>query len=582
MRLLLVCLIAAGLPGTVIAGPALSVGQVEIDPPTIHSLGVSLPITGDDNHNATVTVSYRKVGASTWKQALPLLRVHPEQITDTKPEDYGLPRPGEQFAGSIFDLEPNIVYELELDVIDPDGGSTTRAVTAKTRPLPLIDPPNPRIINVSSASELSSALTSAQPGDVITLADGIYNGTFSITQSGVEGNPIIVRGQSQGGTIINAVGAVYGVNISGSYTYVENLTIKSSEWGARIQGSAVSNVVVRNVRITDVFKGIDARRFSNRNFYICDNVLEGKGAVWPDTSQATWNYEGIVITGQGHVVCHNTLSGFGDALGMHHDTDIPNRAIDIYGNEVLWGGDDGIELDYGERNVRAFRNRTMNTNSGISMQPLWGGPGYAFRNVIYNTAETPFKLKNDPTGIYIFHNTAIRGGWAWRAYSSANIIGNLKMYNNVMVGTGVEAGALGTMVVDMTSKIPLGEIDYNGWSYDGGFKFDNKFWADFNAVKNNSPYENSGVLLSSLLFANTVPIPSSFDSFLATPVDVTLHTTSSAVNAGLLLPNINDDFNGSAPDLGAYERGTPSPTYGVRPTSGAGVRPSPPTGLRVQ
>jgi hypothetical protein len=37
------------------------------------------------------------------------------------------------------------------------------------------------------------------------------------------------------------------------------------------------------------------------------------------------------------------------------------------------------------------------------------------------------------------------------------------------------------------------------------------------------------------------------------------------VDAGIVLPNINDGWNGSAPDLGALELGSAPPTYGVRP-----------------
>ena len=41
-----------------------------------------------------------------------------------------------------------------------------------------------------------------------------------------------------------------------------------------------------------------------------------------------------------------------------------------------------------------------------------------------------------------------------------------------------------------------------------------------------------------------------------------------AIDAAAILPNINDGFRGRAPDLGAYERGEPLPTYGPRPHGG--------------
>jgi hypothetical protein len=46
--------------------------------------------------------------------------------------------------------------------------------------------------------------------------------------------------------------------------------------------------------------------------------------------------------------------------------------------------------------------------------------------------------------------------------------------------------------------------------------------------------------------------------------DFRLKAGSKAVDAGVRLPNVNDDFAGKAPDLGAYEAGKPLPIYGPR------------------
>ena len=48
-------------------------------------------------------------------------------------------------------------------------------------------------------------------------------------------------------------------------------------------------------------------------------------------------------------------------------------------------------------------------------------------------------------------------------------------------------------------------------------------------------------------------------------LDFRLKPTSVAVDKGEFLPNVNDDFSGSAPDLGALEVGKPVPIYGPRP-----------------
>jgi hypothetical protein len=49
------------------------------------------------------------------------------------------------------------------------------------------------------------------------------------------------------------------------------------------------------------------------------------------------------------------------------------------------------------------------------------------------------------------------------------------------------------------------------------------------------------------------------------PQDLRIAPGSAAEDAALLLPNINDRFNGKAPDIGAYEIGQPLPHYGPRP-----------------
>ena len=47
------------------------------------------------------------------------------------------------------------------------------------------------------------------------------------------------------------------------------------------------------------------------------------------------------------------------------------------------------------------------------------------------------------------------------------------------------------------------------------------------------------------------------------PFDFALRPDGAAVDAGIPLANINDDFTGKAPDLGAYELGKPVPAYGT-------------------
>jgi hypothetical protein len=42
-------------------------GELSVEPPTLLSLGFDWKISGDDNRNAQVEVTYRKKGESAWR-----------------------------------------------------------------------------------------------------------------------------------------------------------------------------------------------------------------------------------------------------------------------------------------------------------------------------------------------------------------------------------------------------------------------------------------------------------------------------------------------------------------------------------
>src|SRR5581483_9561473 len=149
------------------------------------------------------------------------------------------------------------------------------------------------------------------------------------------------------------------------------------------------------------------------DFYIADNVLEGR-LHWPLTYASDGglhaNDDGIAVVGDGMVVAHNRISGYGDAM---KNKQVGARAVDFYGNDVLWTYDNGVELDSAEGNVRAVRNRFTNTGTPLSVQPIHQGPAYIFRNVVANVASEQIKFHNlisangpeAPNGIFVYHNT---------------------------------------------------------------------------------------------------------------------------------------------------------------------------------
>lgn len=559
----------AGAPAS--AADSIQPGTLAGDPPTTGSLGVSLLITaGDDDRDATATLRYRQAGTGAWRTGMPLLRVRPDQVSgESPPGSFGLPVPAPQFAGSVVGLAPDTAYDLEVTVTDPDGGGGggVQVITLATAALPAAEPAAPNPVPIGTATALATALAAANPGDVITLAPGTYAGAFTLSRDGTAANPIVIRGAGRDQVTLDATGRSIGVTLSGDHTRLENLTVRGSDWGAKVNNT--TGVVIRGVRITDVNKGIDGRSGQTRGLYLCDNVLEGR-RVWPDFANAIENAEGIVVTGQGHTVCHNRISGFGDALGLNQNTSLVNAAIDFFGNDVLWTGDDGLELDYAHRNVRAFSNRVTNASMGASFQPVWGGPVYVFRNVFVNMARSPFKLNNDPTGFYILNNTAVRTlgvgnnlDYAWPSLGYLQADGdpayaaNFEFRNNLLVGVSAPAY--------VTTQLFDARIDANGWWPDGPFVFF-ATWANLADLQANSGFEANGRIVEAQPFVVPIVLGPTYATQVAPPNPL-LASGSVAVDGGQLIDNVTDGYSGAAPDLGAWERGAALPVYGPRPAA---------------
>src|ERR1700710_727761 len=85
--LLVAVLFSASLPAQKNTVP----GEFLVEPPTLLSLGFEWKISGDDNRNARVEVSYRKSGERQWRNGMPLLRLQHESVQGGAPRDGGGP-----------------------------------------------------------------------------------------------------------------------------------------------------------------------------------------------------------------------------------------------------------------------------------------------------------------------------------------------------------------------------------------------------------------------------------------------------------------------------------------------------------
>jgi hypothetical protein len=84
---------------------------------------------------------------------------------------------------------------------------------------------------------------------------------------------------------------------------------------------------------------------------------------------------------------------------------------------------------------------------------------------------------------------------------------------------------------------------------------------------NATGQECNGILVDYGMFVN-VTKPDMSDPtrlYMFEELDFRLKPNAVAVDAGVILPNINDDYTGNSPDLGALEVGQSVPIYGPRP-----------------
>jgi hypothetical protein len=265
------------------------------------------------------------------------------------------------------------------------------------------------------------------------------------------------------------------------------------------------------------------------------------------------------VTGQGHVICYNRILSFADAIDTFPS--VRCAAIDIHNNDIGEMTDDGIEMDYSERNTRCFYNRLTNVFQGISEQPVYGGPVYIFRNVMYNVAVEPFKLHNSPSGCFLFHNTSVKKGTPVLLTTSAKVRHCITR-NNLFVGMS------GRCAFECSAPMVDCDFDFDGFA--GGpfptFLYWNRVrYATLEETRQKSPVEKHAVLVdATTTFRSGVQPPSQTADRYSSVLDLRLSVSSAAVDAGEVLPGFNDGFHGRLPDLGAYELGAPLPHYGPR------------------
>jgi hypothetical protein len=635
---------------------AVRAGVLAAERPTLNALGLEWPIEGDDNRNAVAELRFRVAGAAEWRDGLPLFRLQNEQIL-TPPFTFTTPN---MFAGSVFDLEPGTTYEVQLTLEDPDGvsGNAKQSVQIRTRAEPEapsagrifhVYPPDhkgerqsPAFTGLLAAYYQGSAHADwsnsfpprVQPGDTVLVHAGLYkdnrwrygggmgtvfDGTYHLTSKGTAEKPIAIRAAGDGEVIFDGDGAfnLFDVLVA-DHHYFEGITVRNTDIAFQAGTKSVAGakgLTIRRSRFEDVGIAVITDFAGSTDFYIADNTMIGRhdpkrlvgwvGRTWEKVegfpAPVSSNFA-VKVYGQGHVVAHNYIAHFHD--GVSHATHgVPDSAyvpasIDIVNNDIFNSADNCIEVDGGMHNIRVLGNRRFNhAHRALSAQPLFGGPAYFVRNIVYHSPEGgSLKLHATPAGVLFYHNTLIG------EVHNMGPASNIHFRNNLVVGQGAFPE-----VFDLDTFTNYSSSDYNGfrpnigaaaafgWSSppfavasdykpatsraqtdrpsprDRGPPLPHREIRSFKSLREYSRatgQDTHSVLIDFADFVRVTPPDPKAPTRLYVPADFDFGLTrkSKAIDVGTTLPNINDGFRKRAPDLGALEQGSEPPHYGPRKT----------------
>ena len=611
---------------------ATTPGRFHVEHPTLLNLGFEWRIDGDVNRNATVEVRFRKAGTQDWRPGLPLLRIGGERAyRDRESMTYTVPH-GFAGSIFNLEPATSYECEFTLRDPDGVTGQAQQRVTVATRAEPksysggrvLHVYPNdhvgpklePNFIGIKAAyygegrgDWTAVRMTRAQPGDTILVHAGLYRperfnyvdplsapftGSWSLSLKGTAEKPITIKGAGDGEAIFDGAGnAKLFDMIASEHHIIEGLTFRNTEiaiFAGEKDVLGAVNLTVRNCRFEDIGVGVWTEYAGSRDFYIADNLFLGRddqmrmigwnqagsraAGIYP--SHQLRSFFAVKVYGPGHIIAHNAIAYFHDGISVstygppEPDPERQASSIDIYNNDIHLTGDDFIESDGGAHNIRVYQNRGVNAaHNGYSAQPVFGGPVYFMRNILYHVpGGSPFKLSAVPAGIVAYHNTMIGEQASNSTYSNGHF------RNNLFIGR--DAPNRGVMTwANATGHY---SSDYNGFRPNREAKSQytwitpasprGQSFATLAEFQKATGQEAHGIEVGYDVFENLAPDDPSparrYSVYHAMDLNFRLKPNSKAIDAGLALPTINDGFTGKAPDLGALEHGQPEPHYGPR------------------
>lgn len=519
---------------------------------TFNSISVYWTVNIQDETNLNASLFYRKTTSNEWKTAQEMK--YETRMFESLHSKFG--KYQKQFRGSIVHLEPDTEYEI-LAVYETNG-----------------------IYSKSKIRTWSEDFKIKETVYVDETTDKIM-----INRSGNSSEGYIVF-DGQGQDFELATEALYNIEINASYVIIKNFNLTSAKrHSIYISGKYNRNIIIENNNISkwgskaenhysgDNFNSAIANRYNN-GYYQSHIIIQDNNIFNPNYTANSWvenpengqidnnryhpeGPQGITIsnTRGSNVIRRNNIYSnngnyFNDGMGAQGDNfrpyGFPGPDSDIYENSVTHSRDDAFEIEGGNANVRVWNNFTDKNHISYGLSPIYLGPLYLFNNVAYRHNYSPnhsqmvgttFKLQTRPEtagNIFLYHNT---------------------QFTNIDEQSGAKYGLTGSgrdmlNVVAINNAIFVSKEAING--------------ANNSDIFENNIYNDGTLSDANLSEKNIQSNQIEIDEYEGIKVTSSTETLSligqfkPKVDSGLIdkaisLPNFNDSYVGTAPELGAIE-----------------------------
>lgn len=298
---------------------------------------------------------------------------------------------------------------------------------------------------------------------------------------------------------------------------------------------------------------------------VMENEFSDQGITaldWDNVKDVQWWLERGALyitndgyTGRGTIFYKNNVHEMFDGVkivGSEDDFTAYATNSDVEENTFYLLSDDGVEVDGFACNVRINNNRFENLLVGVSVAPAQAGPVYIIRNLMvdlnnvaspdWETSAVKFNYDGERSGeIFIYHNLAS----TFEAEQSALSITNSANWDHLVFRNNIWNGTLYAFYHWLDNTASLAMTQDHDLLYAGSSPYLTLFdGVEYMTVTSYS--EGTGLCQTcengDPLFMN------------AASGNYNLNSSSPAIDKGILIQGINDNFLGDNPDIGPYEQ----------------------------